>query len=204
MEGLVITFFDILALFYFFKMTLGFLKDKRFCALLSACLVLLLAGSYNYFAGNNLGIEFYQSVLLVFGIVVIQDIIYTIFTKGNLKAFTVILAVLILASVVKVYLDVKQWYILLFILPLELDLLALDCSDMKGYTILNAASSIFCILATVFLGKAFPIVASIVYFIGSIFSYVKVNKLDVLKERKEKKKNKKSKTDSKDAENKEE
>lgn len=30
MEGLVITFFDILALFYFFKMTLGFLKDKRF------------------------------------------------------------------------------------------------------------------------------------------------------------------------------
>lgn len=193
MNSLIFTFFDALALFYLFKTTLGFVNNKRICAILSLILNVILCGVYYYFGVNSLGITFYQTALLVFGIVLIESLMYSVFTKGNLKPINIILAILILASVIKLYLDVKQWYILLFILPLEMDLLALDCSDMKGYTILNAAASIFYILATVFLGKAFPVVASVLYFIGSIIAYVKVNKLSVLKDKKESKKKKKEK-----------
>jgi hypothetical protein len=182
--GILVTFLDILALYYLCKTAVGFLKSKRKAAAVSFVLLFALCLGYIYFSVNLSLIKYYSEIVFLMLWMMLCYILNIIFVNGNHKVIVILITIFSVFYLFNLCLTTERWLRFLFILPICAEVLSMDCSSMKGYTTLNVANALATIIATCTLGGWLTVLMAAVYFVGSIFAYLKVNKLSALKNRK--------------------
>lgn len=177
---MLVTVFDVLALFLAIKSGVGFFKTKEQMLAFDSLAVVIFAGCYGYLGMKNI-FAYNSYVIYICICMLILNLCYYVFRRGNIKSLVIVFAFLFTLLTWMLVKVEQNWLCLVLVLPFLTHVLACDCSGIDGYTTLNTGEAIFYLLATLVLGAWFAAIISVVYLACASFNYLRVNKLSALR-----------------------
>jgi len=129
-------------------------------------------------------------LMWLFGVFIVRDMIAIAFPKGNYSA--VVIALTLVAGVLLYFLSDSIKYMVL-ILPLWIEIMVYDVSNIKDMPVLMTGWSFIGIIMLLALGHPYAAIFTIVVFIISMIGYFKHHKMSALNDMSEWSKNRQKK-----------
>ena len=179
-------FYTALYAFYgiFAAMIVTFAKNKSNAAVLNLVLSTALAACIGILTAY-FELPARKSIFIIglLGVAIVRDLIALVLPKGNYSAVVIVLT--ICAGILLYNLSDSLKY-MVFLLPMWIEIMVYDVSDIKDMPVLMSGWSFFALIELAVLRLAYPAVITIMIFIISMigyFKYYKMSAFDTLNER---------------------